>query len=178
MKVKLLETEKDDVRKERDAIKDQLCKLTAEWDMKAKQLQVKHKKLEEEMIDTKALRDAAIQQQASSNIKVKQLERENNVIRRERDIVKEQLSKLIAAYDNSKVKQRRQLTKSVTRKLNKQIADHTIQVSQHVTQRDHVTGEMTNQEKHYMKVLLLMFALVSLLALYIYFYWAYYNEHY
>jgi len=48
MKVKLLETEKDDVRKERDAIKDQLSKLIVDWDMKAKQLRVKHRKLERE----------------------------------------------------------------------------------------------------------------------------------
>ena len=43
-----------------------------------------------------------IQQQASNDIKVKQLEKENNDIRRQRNIAKEQLSKLTADHDNTK----------------------------------------------------------------------------
>jgi len=56
-----------DLEKERDAVKDELFQLTAKYE-------VKLMKLVKEVIDTKAERDNAIQQQASSNIKVEQLE--------------------------------------------------------------------------------------------------------
>jgi len=106
-----LEREKDNVRKERDAIKDQLSKNTAYWDMKEKRLQVEHTTLEKEVIVTKASRDAAIQQQASSDIKVKQLEIENNVIRLDKNIVERKLSELTA-----KVEQLRQKKAVITRR--------------------------------------------------------------
>jgi len=57
------------LEKELDALKDELIQLTAKYDAKLKVL-------EKEVNGTKAERNAAIQ--ASSNIKVKQLEKENN----------------------------------------------------------------------------------------------------
>jgi len=57
-----------DTRKERDALKAKLLQLTAEYDVELRKRQT-------EVIDTKAERDTAIQQQAISDNKMKQLEK-------------------------------------------------------------------------------------------------------
>jgi len=96
IKLKELEKENIDIRQERDIVKEQLSKLTAASDCKVEQQQIDHKlTVSQPETEQNQVTDGVTNQ----NTDYKLLEKEKDEARKERDEIKDQLSKFTAESD-------------------------------------------------------------------------------